>query len=364
MVMIRNSRFSVAFRLEPVPPLNELADLWSSLDMRGDHSFFVSWSWVGTLLRCIPAQHSLRLLRATEGAGTVGMALIGLNRRQLAGVLRARQGWFNALGDPALDCITVEHNGFATDGSSCGRLLENFLTAFQSDFPEMDELMLPGVKPQANPCNGLILRERSAKGYKVPLDALGPDGNIESLLSKNSRYRLSRTRRWHQRRGEISLTAADSTETALRFFEDLKAYHVMSWERRGKRHAFTEPFFELFHRSLIVEAFPKGSIDLLRINVGDRTVGYLYNFRHRDVVYSYQSGFDDTVGESRPGYLCHALAIAKYHAEGLRYYDFLAGTNRLKESYGIQQYDLRWQQVQKPTAAFKVEGFARRVFRG
>ena len=126
----------IAFRVEPVPPLEELAVLWSAFDSHGEHSFFLSWNWVGTWLRCVPTRHSTRLLRAVEGTRTVGMALLGLNQRRFAGLWKASQGWLNASGDPAFDCITVEYNGFATEGPDHARLLEHLLSSFETGLPQ------------------------------------------------------------------------------------------------------------------------------------------------------------------------------------------------------------------------------------
>jgi len=40
-------------------------------------------------------------------------------------------------------------------------------------------------------------------------------------------------------------------------------------------------------------------------------------------------------------------------------YDFLAGSNQLKRSFGTEQYQLCWSHIRKPTIAFRAEQFAR-----
>jgi len=76
---------------------------------------------------------------------------------------------------------------------------------------------------------------------------------------------------------------------------------------------------------------PAGEIDLLRIAAGDQTIGFLYNFRFRNRVYAYQSGFDYSVSHphQKPGLTCHHLAIEMYRRQGLEVYDFLAGRRPL-----------------------------------
>jgi CelD/BcsL family acetyltransferase involved in cellulose biosynthesis len=100
---------------------------------------------------------------------------------------------------------------------------------------------------------------------------------------------------------------------------------------------------------------------MLRISAGGRPIGYLYNFRHGASRYAYQSGFDDEDPAFRPGYVCHALAIEAAAAQGARGYDFLAGSNRLKETFGRENYVLSWCTLRQPKLRFRAEEAARAV---
>ena len=147
--------------------------------------------------------------------------------------------------------------------------------------------------------------------------------------------------------------------SALNYFAAMKKLHIRSWTRRGQSHAFTNLFFEEFHQKLITDHWSSGGIELLRISAGETVLGYLYNFRRHGTVYSYQSGFDDAAPGSRPGYVCHALAIAHYAKEGMEHYDFLAQSNRLKRSFGLQEYRLCWRRLRRPIWVFRAEAFLR-----
>jgi CelD/BcsL family acetyltransferase involved in cellulose biosynthesis len=143
----------------------------------------------------------------------------------------------------------------------------------------------------------------------------------------------------------------------------MKELHVRSWTRRGQHHAFNNPFFETFHRTLISTGVEDGSVDLMRVAAGESVLGYLYNFRRNGVVSSYQSGFADGDPGLRPGYVCHAVAIAHYAKQGMRHYDFLAGTNRLKQSFGTETYDLSWRRYRRRTVGFAADDLLRRAGR-
>ena len=209
-------------------------------------------------------------------------------------------------------------------------------------------LMLAGL-PHERSLSDL---ERIDYGYRAPLaDFVTLDGFM-STLSRNSRHQLRRSMRAYERTGPLSIEAARDTQTALAFFAKMKEFHIRSWTRRGRQHAFASPFFETFHRSLICRGVGNGTVDLLRVSAGERTIGYLYNFLNAGTVSSYQGGFDDADGRMRPGYVCHALAITHYAANGMSSYDFLAGKNRLKQSFGSERYEFCWQRLHKPNSVF------------
>ena len=209
--------------------------------------------------------------------------------------------------------------------------------------------------------SSLFAIERSEYGYRTPLANFTTLEGLMSSLSRNSRQQLRRSMRAYERKAPLSIDVARDTQTALEFFAQMKALHVRSWMRREHRHAFSNPFFETFHRSLIRRGAADGTVDLLRVSAGDRVIGYLYNFLRDGTVSSYQSGFDDADRQLRPGYVCHALAIAHYAAAGMSSYDFLGGTNRLKQTFGPERYELCWYYLHKNTSAFRVNALARRV---
>jgi hypothetical protein len=96
---------------------------------------------------------------------------------------------------------------------------------------------------------------------------------------------------------------------------------------------------------------------------GTGIIGYLYNFRFADRIYAYQSGFADADRRQRPGIVTHALAIRHAFQSGARIYDFMAGHNRLKESFSTLCEPMRWQVFQQPRLAFRLEHLGRRFKR-
>jgi len=352
---------AISFTIEPLLPLEVLGRMWKQLDATGLHSFFLTWTWIGTWLRCLPSPPRVMLLRITREDETVGLSVVTLKRGTRSG-MAITQAWLNSTGDPAYDCITIEHNGFASSGVRREDLWAAFREWFAVGGPAVDEFLLNGVDVVQLPRGGGVPNvENSEYGYRAPLANFTTLEGFMSSLSRNSRQQLRRSMRAYERKGPLSVEVAGDTQTALTFFAQMKALHIRSWTRRKNRHAFSSSFFETFHRSLIRRGVTNGTVDLLRISAGDQAIGYLYNFRHNGTVSSYQSGFDDVDGQLRPGYVCHALAIAHYAAAGMSSYDFLGGTNQLKQSFGPQRYELCGYRLHKKTPLFRADILARRV---
>ncbi len=338
----------VEFAIERLPALDTLEDLWRSLEAR---SFFTSWDWIGTWLRTLPREFDPKLIRAMRGERRVGLAIGMFRRAQRHGIVRTNQLHFNATGDPVFDTITIEHNDFVGEAG----LLPAFITWF-SQSGAADEFLLPGVSPDRAPSvPGLLRSVRNVPAFANDALSVTARDGMAATLSRNARQQLNRNLRDLSRFGILCIEEAHDPATKLEWFDALKALHVRSWLRRGKRHAFSEPYFEIFHRALA----GSDAVQLLRIRAGERVLGYLYNFRFGGAVYAYQSGFADEESADRPGYVSHALAIEHCAKQGVTRYDFLAGDNRLKRSFGSAHYTLCWTSYGRPSIPLRLEAAAR-----
>ncbi len=346
----------VDFRIEPMVALTELEREWRRLEADAAPSFFLSWNWIGTLLEMIPPEAAPRLLRGTAAARTVALGVLGDSSVRRHRVVRARRWALNATGDPEFDCIHLEHNGLlAAPETGWAGLLDAFAKT-----SGVDEISLPGVAAPPSAAlveqRGLLRHETPELSFAVHLAALDDSGgDVAAILSRNSRSQLRRAVHKLER---VRLEAAASEAEALDYFRTLKELHIPWWERRGLPHAFAHEFFERFHERLIVRGFAEGAIQLLRLRSGDRTLGILYNFRRGNRVYAYQSGFVQPAEHERPGVVAHALAIKRAWQEGAEVYDFMAGENQLKRSFGNRVETLSWTVVQKPRLRFRAERLA------
>jgi CelD/BcsL family acetyltransferase involved in cellulose biosynthesis len=355
----------VEFELEALPLLAELEREWRRLEAAGNPSFFTSWHWIGTLLSALPPGNRPKLLRGRAHGETVSLALLGANEtRRRRGWVRSRGLYLNETGDPRFDALTIEHNGILAVADWEFVVWDELIGWFASLRGEADELHVGGSQgclPEASLAKwGLACHYRVVPSYSVDLCRLeDSNGEIYPVLSANARQQLRRAVRYFERLGALRLSEATSVAEALTFFDAMKELHCASWERRGRAHSFSGRFFEPFHRLLIERSFDQGGTQLLKACAGDRVLGCLYNFRLGNHVYAYQSGFDDCDRHERPGIVTHFLAIRHAFRSGARVYDFMAGRNRLKESFATRCEPMVWQTVQQPRLKFRLEHFAR-----
>lgn len=352
-------------RLSQISSLTELAAVWQALDGNGRSSFFTSWAWIGTWLETLPSTVSPHVVRLERDGECRGAAIAVPHAARRHGLVVSRGLHLNETGHADFDCLTIEHNGFAglePDHREAWRAITDW---FASGAAEADELHIPGITAEIDcgeSASGCLRRERTNYAHRVDLARVrNVDGKIGSTMSANARQQLNRSKRDLTALGPLMLETARTAEEALAFFEGFKQLHIRSWARRGRPHAFTHPFWERFHRRLIQQYVEAGTVEVLRLSAGTKTLGYLYNFCRGGHVYAYQSGFEDEDRRLRPGYVAHALAIERHCAAGASIYDFMAGSNRLKESFATDRYVMRWCTIQRPLLRFRAEHAARAV---
>ena len=353
----------VVFGLEEAQRFAKAEALWTELEGSRGGPFFTSATWMMTWLRLLPAGMTRHILIARRAGKPVAAAILVPRRTTRRGLFSVSELHFNSTGDPEYDCALIEHNGFAGH-CDAPELWLGLSKWFCEGGMQAEELFIPGVeKPVtemlASP--NLLQTVRNVAAFRAPLRQLAEEGGFEASLSRNARQQLNRAKRDYRSSGELQLDEARTIESAIAYFDELKRLHIRSWTRRSKPHAFRYAFFDEFHRALIAIGVPQRAVQLLRISAGSRTLGYLYNFRYGNKIYAYQSGFEDSDPDFRPGYVSHAMAIESAMAEGAEEYDFLAGGNQLKRTFGRENYTMSWCTLRQAKLKFRAEAAVRYV---
>jgi len=325
--------------------------------------YFLSWGWVENWLTALPDDRRPALAVVREHGQPAAAFFLGFRRERRHVVMDSDVYYFNTTGVPRHDELCIEHNGLiAAPGAD--RSLAGLLEVLPGAW---DEVVLPAVDRYAFDDLGAsalaryrVRVEREASAPFVDLAAVrAARGDYLSLLGSSTRTQLRRARRIV---GPLTVEIANDDRTALDIWGDLLRLHARRWAARGMRGAFADPWFEQFHRRLILTRLRHGEIQLLRVRAADRTIGCLYNFVYGGRVLFYQSGFAlHEAPHVKPGYLTHAAAVEHNARLGHAVYDMLGGSEAYKERLATGSTRLVWLRVQRPLARFSVEQRLRRV---
>lgn len=364
-----NNELSVS--ITPVTDVADVAEQWCDLETRSDTTFFLSWDWIGCWLRQSGA--SPYLLKVRHGSVVVGLAMLQPVRQRRLRLLRTNALMLHQLGRADMDIITIEHNGLLADRRYADAATEacvEFLVRNRAGAKwDWDELHMGGtpaperLRPLASKAGLLMWYYAYKQSWIVDLQAIRRSGgSYLDGLSANTRYQIRRATRLYEKRGPLTVTPAGDVAEAMRFFEHMKTLHQRYWVGRGHPGSYAFPFFERFHRALIAECLPKGTVELLCVAAGGVPIGYVYNFVRNGRVCAYHTGFEyDEDPKLKPGLVSHHLCIERHLRGTAAVYDFLAGGERYKASLAQPGPDIAHLVLQRPLLRLRTEHAARRI---
>lgn len=364
-------KLSVSFR--EVAAFPNLEALWMDLERRSNCSFFQSWGWIGGWLPLLPQELRPKVLIVEAVDRVVGLSILIACSTIRHFIVPSNAWYLQETGRNAYDSLTMEYNGFLSEKGMGAVVAKCALTWLANNEASWDELYLGGLDPTnrgtcEEAANGadLKLRVQNEKSCAhVDLDWVrSTGGDYLSAVSRNTRYQLRRSLRLYEEHGPVTIRVASSCAEGLDLFNELKVHHQTTWILRGKPGSFANPFFEQFHRRLIEERFDTGGIQLAHITSAKKTIGVLYNFLWRGVVYAYQSGFNyEDDPKRKPGLVSHYMAIRYNLSTSARIYDFMAGRAQHKTSLSTDAISMVWIVLQRDRFKYQLEDFLRSLKR-
>jgi len=335
--------------VETLLNIARLETSWKELEARANHSFYLSWLWIGTWLRHLPEGAQPHVLVARTSSKIVGLAIICRRRAWSFGPHPRARWLLNETGDTRFDRLFIEYNNILAERSLADAIVVACLEALTHRLRRSDQLVLSGIDPDLElaACRtagraGLVTEVKLADTARwidfAKVREKG--GNYRATLGRNTRQAVSRAMRLYAERGPVELRIMETTSEALAAFDLLAAFHQSRWGRRG---SFANPGFRPFHEELIARGVPMGAVRISQTLAGDQTIGVLYNFVHDGRVLNYQSGFlYESDGRMKPGLVSHVLAIEDSIARGERGYDFLAGGAGHKSHLANGEHAMKW----------------------
>ncbi|MGO4893889.1 GNAT family N-acetyltransferase [Flavobacterium sp. W21_SRS_FM6] len=310
-----------------------LEKVWIELQQNSEQSFFTSWHWISTWLKYI--NFKTDLIKVLDGDEVVGLGLLCFKSNRKYGVT-SRQAWLNRTGDGVKDQIWLEYNDVLCAKHRAWAVRAALADYFEHALHQCDELMV-GVSNSELieiPRASTLMQHTSWETVSYATHLQSAFANLDcflNTLSANTRSQIRRTQKLYSQRGAIKLTKASSAEEALMMLNEVSILHLARW---GKINSgFENPEFFRFHVQLIKDNFNSEAIDILKLTVGELTIGYLYNLIYQDQVYFYLSGINyEKDNRIKPGLLIHSLATAYYAEKGYSTYDYMGGEGRYKKS--------------------------------
>ncbi|MBF9002137.1 MULTISPECIES: GNAT family N-acetyltransferase [Vibrio] len=364
--MLLRDRQGVQVEWYKNPDKQWLANAWRDLENRANANFFLSWLWIGTWLDCFVTD--FHLIEATQNSKTVGLGIIVTKRHACAPNWWRKQHFLHRTGSHDEDQIWIEYNDFLIANSDAHEIRDAMCASMQAWIGPNDTFVVGASLPEKfAPMTSLGVAERTVwetKNYFLELSSLREKKqDLLQVLSRNSRYQISRSLREYQQVGAVTVTTMTTVHEALALFEAAKPLHLARWGNSSNGSGMVNPKFVAFHEKLIAKGMNSGHIELHHVQAGDETIGIIYNFHYRGVVYFYLGAMNycHSSPHFKPGLVSHYLLINKAIKDGVNVYDFMGGEARYKSTFANQEGCLVVSRYGHPSAFLSVENFAREI---
>ena len=345
--------------------MEEISTIWCYLLSKSDYSFFLSWAWMKSWLNSLSREKIfIELFVVYDAEEPVSCFFIKKNQDRRWFFRSSDSYYVNTTGKVFLDEISIEYNSILINDL---RYLDYICRVFKIKITDWDKFFLQGFKYDLNlspklGLTGFEVKQHSRPSYYIDLTKI-KESNYLGLLSANTRYQIRRSIKEYEKISPIKVRCAETLDEALVCFSELKKLHQEIWLTRGKKGSFSNHFLNSFHTQLIMENFHSGNIQFFQVYNALETIGVLYNFVDRGVVYCYQSGFNyKNDNLYRPGLVSHYYSIIHNCKNGNVVYDFLVGDDRYKKSMSTDSNQLYWIKIQKKNIHLYLENKVKGLF--
>lgn len=175
--------------------------------------------------------------------------------------------------------------------------------------------------------------EEAGASSCCPVLPLAGCGRLEAALPKRKLRKLRMARRRAERRGDLSVIAADPLNMDA-LVQELVRLNRQRHADSAEPCVFDDPRVESFHRQAAPCLLQAGLLRLNALMIGSEIAAVYYGLQSRERAYAYLSGFDNTFDYESPGSLLIGHAIAAAISEGSQEFDFLRGGEAYKAEWG------------------------------
>lgn len=217
-----------------------------------------------------------------------------------------------------------------------------FLSAHQELWNVIDLHCLPADSPTLEgfrkSCEQEGFRERLSVEDVCPRTQLPSSwGEFLSGMSQKDRHEIRRKINRIRREAEDYRYLATTPEC---FSENIETFLELHRKSNATKTAFMNPEREAFFREMAWTLLQAGWLELSILEAGGNKVAALLNFRYRDTVYVYNSGYDPKFRHWSPGWVLISHSIQNAIERGAKHYDFLRGDETYKYRFRAKDFEI------------------------
>jgi CelD/BcsL family acetyltransferase involved in cellulose biosynthesis len=338
--------------------IQEIEDQWLELQLRSTCHFFLSWDWIGPWIK--QCKGPFYIIKAYCSGQVVALAFIFEKKRKFLGFYSVNQWWLNRTGDEKYDQVWIEYNDFLID-QAFESAVRSSLIEFISKQTLWDEFVCGMMLDQYEHHLSHLSQDKNYliedMGYQVNLTEVNQKYTTE-ILSRNTRQKINQTRRMLELQGELAFRVLTTAHDKLLALVQIKRLHTEKWQDTATPSGFTNPVFVGSIEDQVICEY----CEISTLSLDDTAIGFLVNYIYKGRVYFYLSAlctsFDGTI---KLGMYLHSLSIEHYKEAGMKYYDFLAGKSRYKQSLTNASYIQNMLCYQKSNMRLKIETWLKRI---
>jgi CelD/BcsL family acetyltransferase involved in cellulose biosynthesis len=117
------------------------------------------------------------------------------------------------------------------------------------------------------------------------------------------------------------------------YLDTLFRNHESRWRGKGEQGVFVDERKRAFYSDLSCRLLRTGALRFFHLKLNGSVVAQQFCFQHGDTVFLLQEGFAFEHANLSVGNVLRAMVFERLIADGVRHYDFLAGTSRHKQSW-------------------------------
>ena len=327
--------------IHTAPELERLRPEWEALLAESaSDTIFVTWEWMTAWWGAYGVPGELRIAACYDDSGVL-RGIAPLRETTLTGYgqsVRALQFVGYAPGDCDSDYLDL------IVARGCEQAVMDALRSHLAEQIRGGTLLrlheIPETSPNLAALDGLASAmslertESLVDCSTVRLPAKWED--YLAMLRPRFRTKVRSVLRNLESREDVGFRFCQSMEDVERLLPVLYDLHERRWGAEGKPGVFGDPRKRDFYRAISALLLERGWLRFSWLEWRGRVLACQYGFAYQGVYFQLQEGYEPDSEHWNVGVGLRAWTIRQFLQEGLREYDFMAGTGRHKSDWGSE----------------------------